>query len=424
MNYKDALASALSEIKEEAVESLQKMVRIPSITGDEEEVQFFLKDLLEDIGLEIDFWYPRAEELKNHPAYPLVNCDNLGKRPNLIGKLTGKGKGKSLILNGHVDVVDPGDYDNWINKDPWSGIIIDNKLYGRGACDMKSGLLAGVYAIKALIKSKLPIKGDIFLQSVISEEDGGCGTLACLEKGYTADAAIVMEPTRMSLMPAQLGATSFRLTIEGRATHGCVRYEGVSAIEKFSYLHQGILKWEKEREKEVTWSNLFAGYPIKAPISIGTVKAGNWDSTVAEKLIAEGRHGIFLNQSLQEARKSFEDKIIELSLKDPWLKEHPPKIEWFEAAWEPASIDPQHPLVLKLAASFRSTLGRQPLLEGAPYGSDMRLLCNYGNIPTVIFGPGDVRKAHFTDEFVPIKDYLDTITVLADFIYNWCNAEN
>lgn len=421
MSYQEKLETALSEIKEEAIESLQKIVRIPSITGDEETVQIFLKELLEDIGLETDFWYPLADELKDHPAYPLVNSDNLGKRPNLVGKLKGKGTGKSIILNGHVDVVHPGDDNNWIDNNPWSGVIINNKLYGRGACDMKSGLLAGVFAIKALLKSGLPIKGNIFLQSVISEEDGGCGTLACLVRGYTADGAVVMEPTRMSLMPAQLGATSFRLTVEGCATHGCVRYEGVSAIEKFSYLHQGIIEWESQREKEVEWSRLFAGYPIKAPISIGTIKAGNWDSTVAEKLIAEGRHGVFLNQSLQEARQSFEDKIVELSLKDPWLKEHPPKVEWFEAAWEPAAIEPQHPIVLKLADSYKTALGRQPLLEGAPFGSDMRLLNLYGNIPTVIFGPGDVRKAHFTDEFVPIQEYLNTIAVLADFIYNWCN---
>jgi acetylornithine deacetylase len=421
--YRKKLQLALMELENEAIATLQKAVQIPSITGDEENVQRFLESILKDIGLEIDLWYPNTDDLKEHPAFDLVNHENLGKRPNLVGKFYGTGKGKSLILNGHVDVVDPGAKVHWIEKTPWSGLIKDGKLYGRGACDMKSGLLAGIFAIKALIKSGLPINGDILLESVISEEDGGCGTLACLARGYTADGAVVMEPTRMSLMPAQLGATSFRLTVNGLATHGCVRYQGVSAIEKFSYLHQGIIEWEKAREEKIAWSQLFSGYPIKAPISIGTIQAGNWDSTVAEKLTAEGRLGVFLNQSLKDARNSFEDMIAGLSARDPWLAKNPPKIEWFQAAWEPAAIDRDHPLVVSLKESYQNTLGKQAVLEGAPYGSDMRLLTIYGNIPTVIFGPGDVANAHFTNEFVLIKEYLDTIAVLADLIYSWCNSQ-
>ncbi|NTW05790.1 MAG: peptidase [Peptococcaceae bacterium] len=421
--YRKKLQLALKELENEAIATLQKAVQIPSITGEEENVQRFLEGILKDMGLETDLWYPNTAELKEHPAFDLVNHENLGKRPNLVGRLRGTGKGKSLILNGHVDVVDPGTETHWVQKNPWSGLIEDGKLYGRGACDMKSGLLAGIFAVKALIKSGLPINGDILLESVISEEDGGCGTLACLARGYTAAGAVVMEPTKMSLMPAQLGATSFRLTVTGLATHGCVRYQGVSAIEKFSFLHQGIIEWEKAREEKIDWSQLFSGYPIKAPISIGTIQAGNWDSTVAEKLTAEGRLGVFLNQSLKDARNSFEDMIADLSAQDPWLAENPPKIEWFQAAWEPAAIDPDHPLVMSLKKSYETTLGRQAVLEGAPYGSDMRLLTIYGNIPTVIFGPGDVANAHFTNEFVLIKEYLDTIAVLADLIYDWCNNQ-
>ncbi len=423
MTYKNILNNALEKIRDDAIKTLQRLVQIPSVTGDESEVQLFLKELLEDIGLKTDLWYPQANDLKEHPAFAMVNHNNLGSRPNLVGCLLGQGNGRSIILNGHVDVVHPGDTNSWTHKDPWSGTIENNKLFGRGACDMKSGLLAGVFAIKAILFSGLPIKGNVYLQSVISEEDGGCGTLACLVKGYTADGAVVMEPTKMSLMPAQLGATSFRLIVKGVATHGCVRYEGVSAIEKFSYLHKGIINWEKNREREVQWSPLFSHYPIKAPISIGTIQAGNWESTVAESLIAEGRLGVFLEQSLQEARESFEAEIFRLSTEDPWLKTNPPKIEWFDAAWEPAAIDSNHPLVLKLSDSFKNTLKKPSLIEGATFGSDMRLLTKYGNIPAVIFGPGDVRNAHFTDEFVPLQEYLDTIAVLSDFIYNWCNSQ-
>ena len=419
-NSKDRLQKAVDEIMDEAVETLQKLVQIPSITGDEEAAQLYMAELLKDIGLETDFWYPQVEELKGHPAFPMVNSENLGTRPNLVGMLRGTGEGKSLILNGHIDVVNPGEEAAWKHKSPWSGIIENDRLYGRGACDMKAGLLSGVFAMKALIRSGLSVKGDVYLQSVISEEDGGCGTLACLVRGYKADGAVIMEPTQLYLIPAHMGATSFRLTVAGRATHGCVRYEGISAIEKFSYLHDGIIRWERERERGMS-SPLFQDYPIKMPISIGTLCAGNWDSTVPEKLIAEGRFGFPLEMTLLEARNSFEDKIKELSKKDPWLKENPPVVEWFQEAWEPASIETDHPLVTTLFQSYIETMGREPKLAGAPYGSDMRLLTRYGQIPALHFGPGDVRKAHFTDEFVPLQEYRDAIAILAHLIHSWCN---
>ncbi len=419
---KERLQKAVAEVMDEAVETLRQLVRIPSITGEEEAAQVFLAGLLKDTGLTTDFWYPQVEDLKNHPAFPMVNADNLGKRPNLVGVYHGKGGGKSLILNGHIDVVSPGEEEKWTHKNPWSGTIEGDRLYGRGSCDMKAGLLSGVFALKALLLAGLPLKGNVYLQSVISEENGGCGTLACLVRGYKAGGAVIMEPTRMFLMPAQMGVTSFRLTVRGMASHGSVRYEGVSAVEKFSYLHGGIIQWETEREKEIE-GLLFRDYPIKAPISVGTVSAGIWDSTVPEKLTAEGRYGFPLNLTLAEARKDFEDKVKELSEKDPWLKDHPPAVEWINASWEPAEIEAGHPLVVRLSESFGAALGRRPRLAGAPYGSDMRLFTRYGNIPALLFGPGDVRKAHFTDEFVPLQEYREAIAVLAHFILSWCNED-
>lgn len=418
----DKLLQAVDEIIDEAVKTLQRLVQIPSVTGREESAQLFMAELYRDLGLKTDFWYPQPEELQGHPAFPMINAENLGKRPNLVGTYQGTGGGKSLILNGHIDVVHPGEAREWTHNGPWSGAIEDDRLYGRGACDMKGGLLSGFFALKAVLRSGLPIKGDVYLQSVISEEDGGCGTLACLVRGYRADGAVIMEPTRLSLMPSQLGTTSFRLTVRGLAAHGSVRYEGVSAIEKFAYLHNGIIEWESEREKGID-DVLYRDYPVKAPISIGTINAGNWDSTVPEKLTAEGRYGFFPDQTLAEARKAFEDKIRELSEKDPWLRDNPPLVEWFDASWEPAAIDAGHPLVQKLTESFGTVLGRRPRLAGAPYGSDMRLFTRYGQMPALLFGPGDVRKAHFTDEFIPLQDYRETIAVLADLILTWCNGE-
>lgn len=415
------LPSAVRAVIDEAVTTLQKLVQIPSVTGNEQLAQEYLLSVFSYLGLKFDFWCPSLDELKNHPAFPMVSSANLGNRPNLVGIHEGTGGGRSLILNGHIDVVDPGAAEKW-SHGPWSGAIEKEKLYGRGACDMKAGLLAGVFALEAVRRAGIKLKGNVYIESVIGEEDGGSGTLACLVRGYRADGAIVLEPTQLFLTPAQMGSLNFRLTVTGKAAHGSVRYEGVSAVEKFSYLHAGLLEWEAQRDKE-TDDLLYQHCLIKAPLCIGTVHAGNWSSTVPEKLVAEGRYGFHLNETLTQARKAFEEKISALAAADPWLRQNPPLVEWINASWEPATIETNHQLVAKMKESFQEALHREPMLAGVPYGSDMRLLTRYGQIPTLIFGPGDVRKAHFTDEYVPLGEYAEVISVLANFIVSWCNQE-
>lgn len=417
----ERLRFAVVEVMDEAVETLRQLVQIPSITGNEEAAQEYLAGIFNKSGLQVDLWYPGLDDLKSHPAFPMVTPGELGRRPNLVGTLKGAGGGRSLILNGHMDVVNPGEEKNWIHS-PWSGAIEGNMLYGRGACDMKAGLLAGFFALQAILRAGIPLKGTVHLESVIGEENGGVGTLACLVRGYTADGAVIMEPTGLSIMPVQMGVLDFRLTVTGKAAHGCVRYEGVSVVEKFSYLHGGIIHWEALREKEIE-GDLFSSYPIKAPISIGTVQAGNWSSTVPEKLTAEGRYGFPVGQTMAEARKAFEEKVLELASRDPWLRENPPLVEWINSSWDPAEVSPDHPVVVKMKDSYRIALGQEPKLAGATYGSDMRLLTKYGSTPSLLFGPGDIRRAHFTDECVSLEEYRDAIEVLANFILVWCNED-
>ena len=134
----------------------------------------------------------------------------------------------------------------WDNS-PWSGKIKDGKLYGRGSCDMKAGLASGIFAIFVLQKLGFIPNSTIMVQSVVGEESGGCGTLANIVKGYHADAAMILEPTSLKICPIQSGALTFRLTIYGKATHAAMRWEGISAIEKYSLIHKSIIDFEKER---------------------------------------------------------------------------------------------------------------------------------------------------------------------------------
>ncbi|GAG50554.1 unnamed protein product, partial [marine sediment metagenome] len=212
-------------------------------------------------------------------------------------------------LNGHVDVVPAGDEDLW-NYPPWQGTVVQGKVYGRGAADMKGGLCCALFAAKAVQDAGVLLKGRLILESVIGEEDGGVGTLAAVLRGYSADGAIVAEPTELAVAPAQAGAFNFRVTIPGKAAHGCVREEGVSPIEKFIPIHEALMTLECERN-EGHQDPLYARYKLPNALCIGTVRAGTWASSVAESLVFEGRYGIAVDEDQEAARRALEEVVAE-----------------------------------------------------------------------------------------------------------------
>src|SRR5688572_8064503 len=195
------------------------------------------------IGLDIDMWELNFDELSKHPAYgeEVERTRGLG----LVGTMGKNEGGRSLILNGHVDIVAAGDESRW-HYPPYQGTIVDGRVYGRGALDMKGGLCCALFAAKAIQDAGIQLNGKLMIESVIGEEDGGIGTLATVLRGYKADGAIIMEPTELIVAPAQAGALSFRVTIPGLSAHGAMREEGVSAIEKFIPVFQALLVFEKE----------------------------------------------------------------------------------------------------------------------------------------------------------------------------------
>ena len=199
----------------------------------------------------------------------------------LVAGLLGQKGERSLIVNGHADVVPVGDRQAW-HASPWSAHIQAGRLYGRGACDMKAGLAVGISAAAALKQSGLPLRGRPVVQSVVGEEDGGIGTFAMAERGYRADAALVLEPTGLRLVPAQAGALSFRLRISGRSAHASVPLRGRQR-------HREIRAGRSAAPAagalaQSTIHPLFAQYPIPYALNIGRVRAGSWSSTVPDEL--------------------------------------------------------------------------------------------------------------------------------------------
>ena len=403
-----AESRALQSLDSDAcVRLAQDLVRVPSITGNERAVQDLVALMLEEAGLEVDRFEADVDLLKAHPRFPGMEVERT--EAVLVAGILGQKGDRSLILNGHVDVVPVGDRQAW-QASPWSAHIQAGRLYGRGACDMKAGLAVGISAAAALKKSGLPLRGRLTVQSVVGEEDGGIGTFAMAERGYRADAAFVLEPTRLRIIPAQAGALSFRLRIRGRSAHASVRYEGISAIEKFELVEARLRQLERALNQEP--HPLFRHYPIAYPLSIGRLRAGSWSSTVPDELECEGRVGVPVGMASGEVRRQFADAIADVAQRDAWLSEHPPRFEWTGGQFDAVEVDPGLPAVMALKAAHAEEFGVEPELDGAPYGSDMRLLVHEAETPTILYGPGDIKQAHSTDEWIAVDEIVRAARVV------------
>jgi acetylornithine deacetylase len=404
------------------VSDLLDLLAIPSVSGSdaEPEAQDWLAARWRDEGLDVDRWDIDLSAITADPQFPGMEVD----RRHAVGvtaTLRGDGSGPTLLLNGHTDVVPPGDLDAW-DADPFvpRTATVDGRtrVIARGACDMKAGVAAMWSAVRAVQRSGVPLRGDVVLAPVSGEEDGGLGTFALLRRGVTADMCVVPEPTSLNVMSANGGALTFRLTVRGLATHAARRTEGVSAIEKFYPVLQALQELEARRNAEV--DVVMQRWPLAYPLSIGTIQAGDWASTVPDLLTAEGRLGVALGETMEQARAELEATVAAASAADPWLRDHPVEVTWWGGQFASGRTPMDAPVVGLVAGLQRDLGGTDPEVYGGPYGSDLRLLTGIGGIPTVQYGPGDANAAHAPNEWVPLDEVLTTARVLAALILRVC----
>ena len=385
----------LQKNKSRGVSLLQKLVQEGSIRGKESSAQAVVIEKCRELGLRLDIWEIGDQKLFQHPKF-CSDRKNFSGNPNVVAIAQGRGGGRSLILNSHIDVVPEGDLTNW-DDDPFSGIIRNDKLFGRGSSDMKGGTAALLLALEAIRVNGIQLKGDVIFESVIEEESGGAGTLATLIRGYKADAAIIPEPTNLKFFPKQQGSMWFRITIQGKAAHGGTRYEGTSAIEKATLVLEQLRKLEEERNKKIT-DPLYKNIKIPIPINIGKINSGDWPSSVPDLAVIEGRMGVAPNESMEDAEKEMERALKELSETDSWFALHPPKIEWFGGRWLPGNLEVEHPLIRVVSSCYESVMNEKAVIEASPWGTDGGILSQVGQIPVIVFGPGVTEVAHDANE--------------------------
>lgn len=391
-----------------------QLVRVPSVTGDEGRVQDLVATRLADVGLQVERLEIDPIDARRDPDWPGSEMPR-DRLPIVLGRVGPQG-GRRIVLVGHVDVVPVGDSATW-TRDPWAGERDGDRLYGRGAVDMKGGVASILGAVRALTSSGLAdrLGGEILVASVPSEEDGGQGMLAAIRAGVTGDMAIIPEPTDLEIVIAHAGAITFKLTVPGRAAHASVRREGVSALDNLQTLVRALAADETARNDAET-DPLMTAHALPYATIIGKVSGGDWASTVIDRIEAEGRYGVKLGQTWRDAERDLRRCIDDANESDPFLRDHPATVELTGGRFSSSRVPADHPLPVGLAAVAAAVLGRERPMAGEPYGADMRLLVNEGATPTVIFGPGDKRVAHSADEWVSVTEIADCARTLAAWL--------
>jgi len=395
------------------VATLRELIDQPSVGGTEDEVgiQHWLAEQLGDLGLTVDLWPLDLQRLRSTADYPGEEV-NRSEGWGLVAT-NQPGRPVDLILQGHVDVVPAGDPTAWSDR-PFHSIVTADTVTGRGACDMKAGVAAILGAVSA-VSDRLGDLPSFSVHFVIGEEDGGLGAFATLERGHTGAACVIPEPTGLQLLTANAGALTFRIEVPGLATHGSTAYAGSSAVSSYVAIHQALAALETRRNRNP--EPLMQKYPVAYPLSVGRIQAGDWSSSVPDLLVAEGRYGLRIEEDPAHARTELEQAVLEAANRDPYLSDHPPRISWPGGQFGGGHLPAGHPLRDRVrAAHAAATTGDQLGPEqGAPYGSDLRLYAGAG-IPTLHYGPGDVRLAHGPDESVPIAQLLTATRTFTELL--------
>jgi acetylornithine deacetylase len=399
---------------------------------DEAPLQEYLAGRLSAAGASVDLWEPDAAALAGMPLVP--SGLSFEGRPQLIARVGGRGAGRSLVFNGHIDVVSAEPRSEWAS-DPFVASVRDGRLYGRGACDMKGGIAAMVFAVETLASHGVSLDGDLLVATNTDEESSGAGGTALVEHGLRADAGVVTEPTGFQTWIACRGSDYGVITVPGRPGHAEVRQPdwrlggAVNAIEKAAVVLDAIASLRASWNERPGLSHPWLSPPSLLPT---LARAGEWAVTYpasCELTIAV----MYLPAQADasgwgsEVRREVEQWIATETSKDDWLREHPPAIEWWPNAVMPFEIAPDEPIVGVMQGAT-ADVGRPGRLGGLDSWYDGATLTQLAGIPSIGYGPpgfdaDGVSVAHMIDEFVPVDGLVASAQGLAVAAMRFCGVQ-
>lgn len=396
---------------------LVRLVEAPTTLGNEEAGQAIMAEAFAQCGLEPRSVALDADALRADPRSSPFSWSVEGKR-NVVASWEGAGGGRSLILNGHVDVVPPASASLWTG-DPFRARRDGDWLYGRGAGDMKAGLVAMTGAIRALRRLGVELAGRVELQSVVEEECTGNGALQCLLDGSRADACVITEPHPDHFTVAQVGVLWFHVDVRGVPAHAArASTLGFNAIDA-TYTLLAALR-ELEAELNADPPAPYDGFAHPINLNPGIVTGGDWTSTVAAECTLSCRLGLYPGETPEQARARVEETIARAAAADPVLRDHPPLVRYDGFACEGAVVSHAEPVVRELAAAYERVHGEAPRLEATTATTDARHFVRHG-IPAICFGPR-AEEIHGIDERVSLSSLAEVARVLASFVPMWCGT--
>ena len=390
---------------QDTVAFLQELVRIPSVLGNEEPAQRLVENRLRELGFEVRSLEPSAERLASHPESGIPLAPYEGRRC-LVGTLAG-GSGRSLLLNGHVDVVSEAPADQW-TRPPFGADIEGGRLYGRGACDMKGGIAAMLLGVEAALAAG-PLPGPVVYQSVIEEECGGNGALAACLEGPGADGVVIAEPTNGGFDVVAVGVIWARITVEARARHASSADEDSNPIETAFAVVDALHGLEAELNCDPELE--FAGVARPYLLNVGALHAGDWPSMSPGRAVLDVRLGLPLRMDPKEGQARLAETVRRVA--------PPAQVEFRGFRARGYSFDARSPLVRLLSDCHEAVHGRRPKPEPSRATTDLRFFGRpLGPGQAACYGPtGD--GLHGVDEWVDIESIADVATVLALLIRRW-----
>lgn len=422
----DKKAERVSRLTSEIVKFNTTSLNHGELPTRDRDCQDFISDQLKALSFEIDVWEPNLSEIGPYPFS--LKEQTFKNRPQLVGRRAGSGGGRSLILNAHIDTVPADPVSQW-KHNPWGGEILDGRVYGRGAVDMKGGAASIIAAIEAIDEAGVELQGDLIVEMVLDEEINGMGTVSCIARGYRADAGIIPEPSDLGLCTVTRGLMWMKLVIEGRSGHAehaqphWKQGGAVNSMKKANFLLNCLsrleLEWQSRPDKQ---------HPaLSTPEIVPTViQGGDFWTTIPEKCELDfDIH--YLPSELDESgfggkiKREVEEYLSNCCKIDSWLSEHPPSLRWL-VDYPCMELPPDSPIVAAVSSSAKKLGLETPFLPDDS-GFDAVHLVRLANIPSLSVGPGPREQAHQIDEFVSIDSLTNTTKLLAVATVNWCNGQ-
>lgn len=436
MSSKQKVFEYLDNNKDELVEFMKSLVRIPSINhtfgGDEKTVQDRLANSLRSLDFaEVEQFAVDAEQV----------------RPNVVAVMRGEGGGKSLLFNGHMDVVPIAEPQKW-HSDPFEPIQQGNKIYGRGTSDMKGGVSAAIWAMKAIKDCGISLRGDVLLQAVTGEESNEAeeiGTVQCLKRGYTADFAVVCEPSDLELHTASVGLFFFELIVEGKAVHISARNQvlfpqpagvpsgpevGVDAFKKslpfVNYFYSLEEQWNHRWRDAVLGAGGSPGHDVQGvglfTINPSFIDGGEYLGSVPAKV--KLTYGVWYPDQLVKKEELWEEirrGVEALASTDDFLRKNPPKLTVpVLQEWQGFHVPADHAGVRTMMGAIADVKECRAVLSGFRAVCDAAYLNKHG-VPAVVFGPGSLSwSVHGENEYITVDSLVAAAKVYASMMMDWC----